>query len=150
MITTINDLLKERGRHVYSISPQQTVFEALQLMAEKDIGALVVLDDERIVGMFSERDYARKVVLKGRSSKNSPVSDIMSTKVYFMAPENTLQECMTLMTIKKIRHVPILKKGELIGMVSIGDLVNKFISLQQETIKELEKYITGGYGASFI
>jgi CBS domain-containing protein len=150
MITTINDLLKERGTHVYSISPQNMVFEALRLMAEKDIGALVVMEDERVVGMFSERDYARKLVLRGRTSRNTPVSDLMSTKVFFMTPDKTIEECMSLMTVKKIRHVPVMEKGKLVGMVSIGDLVNKIISSQMKEIRDLENYIVGGYGVPMV
>jgi CBS domain-containing protein len=147
MITTIRDLLKSRGSHVYSVSPQNTVFQALQLMAEKDVGALVVMEDDRIVGMFSERDYARKLILKGRSSKNTPIGDLMSSKVFFVTPDKTIEDCMTLMTMKKIRHIPVMENGKLVGMVSIGDLVNKVISSQFTTIKDLENYIVGGYGA---
>jgi CBS domain-containing protein len=148
MVTTVKDLLKKRGSHVYSISPKHTVYQALQLMAEKDVGALVVMDDDRIVGMFSERDYARKLILRGRSSKNTPVGELMSTKVYFVSPDQSIENCMTLMTMKKIRHVPVMEKGKLIGMISIGDLVNKIISSQITTIKDLEDYIVGGYGTS--
>jgi CBS domain-containing protein len=148
MITTIQDLLKKRGSHVYSISPRHTVYEALQLMAEKDVGALVVMEDDRVVGMFSERDYARKLILRGRSSKNTPVGDLMSSKVYFVTPDQTVEDCMGLMTVKKIRHMPVMEKGKLIGMVSIGDLVNKIISSQSAAIKDLEDYIVGGYGTS--
>lgn len=145
---TIKDLLKERGTHVYSIAPHATVFEALQEMAEKDVGALVVIENDRVVGIFSERDYARKVALKGRSSRDWPVGDLMTSKIFFITPEKTIEDCMTLMTMKKIRHVPVMDNDKLAGLVSIGDIVSKIISAQKHTIKELENYIIGGYGAT--
>jgi len=145
---TIKDLLKEKGSQVHSIPPHATIYEALQEMADKDVGALVVMEGDRVVGMFSERDYARKVALKGRSSRDWPVGDLMSAKVFFITPEKSLEDCMTLMTMKKIRHVPVMSQDKLVGLVSIGDIVNKIISAQKNEINDLENYIIGGYGSS--
>lgn len=145
---TIKDLLKEKGSQVHTIAPHATIFEALQEMADKDVGALVVMENDRVAGIFSERDYARKVALKGRSSRDWPVGDLMSTKVFFITPEQFIEDCMTLMTMKKIRHVPVMSNDKLVGLVSIGDVVNKIISTQKTEISDLENYIIGGYGAS--
>ncbi len=141
----IKDLLKQRGNHVYTISSDATVFEALGELAEKDIGALVVMDGDKLVGMFSERDYARKIVLKGLSSKISKVGELMTPKVFTISPEKSLDDCMKLMSTKKIRHVPVLERGKLVGLVSIGDIVNRIIYQQTIAIKDLENYIIGGY-----
>ncbi len=141
----IKDLLKQRGNHVYTISSNATVFEALGELAEKDIGALVVVDGDKLVGMFSERDYARKIVLKGLSSKISKVGELMTPKVFTISPDKSLDDCMKLMSTKKIRHVPVLERGKLVGLVSIGDIVNRIIYQQTIAIKDLENYIIGGY-----
>lgn len=141
----IKDLLKQRGNHVYTIPSTATVFEALGELADKDIGALVVVDDGQLVGMFSERDYARKIVLKGLSSKISKVGELMTTKVFTISPEKSIEECMKLMSSKKIRHVPVVERGKLVGLVSIGDVVNRIIYQQTIAIKDLENYIIGGY-----
>ena len=143
--TTVRQILAEKGHTVYSISPQTTVFDALKSMSEKKIGALVVLDGENVVGIFSERDYARKVILEGKSSKTLPVSEIMTTKVLFVSPQNTTEECVALMSQKFIRHLPVMEDGQLIGIVSIGDIMKAIISHQDVMIENLEHYIRGGY-----
>ena len=140
---TIKQLLETKGSTVWTIAPEATVFNALKLMAEKDIGALLVLEGQRVVGVLSERDYARKVVLQGKVSKNTPVKDIMSTSVTMVSPEQRVEECMALMTDKRIRHLPVIENGKLAGIVSIGDLVKEIISEQTFLIKNLEQYIGG-------
>ena len=142
-MTTVRDILQGKGNQVWTIRQDQTVFEALNLMAEKGIGALVVVDDKRIIGMLSERDYARKVILKGKTSRETPVKDIMTSKVCYVAPERTVDECMALMTDKTIRHLPVLENEELSGLVSIGDVVKSMISEREFIIERLEAYITG-------
>ncbi len=143
-MTTAADLLKIKSHQtVFSIAPDARVFEALQLMAEKDIGALVVLEGERVVGILSERDYARKVILRDRSSRETPVRDIMSTHVLYARPDQNTDECMAVMSANRLRHLPVVDDGRLVGMVSIGDLVKNTISEQQFIIGQLEHYITG-------
>ena len=145
---TARKILQRKGGGVWSIGPEETAYEALQLMADKDVGALLVVDGESIVGVFSERDYARKVILKGKSSKSTFVAEIMSTPVFYIEPEKTIEDCMALMTAKRMRHLPVLDKGVLIGLISIGDVVNALITEQKITIRDLENYITGnGYTA---
>ena len=139
----VSDLLKSKGHQVWSVIPDQAVYDALKLMADKNIGALLVLDKDRLVGIFSERDYARKVILKGKSSKNIPVKEIMSSEVVYVRPEQTIQDCMALMTDRHIRHLPVLEGEQLVGMVSIGDVVGSIIFEQGFEIKQLETYITG-------
>ena len=141
----IDTLLKDKGKDIWSIGPQETAFKALEIMAQRNVGALLVIDKGKLVGIFSERDYARKVILKGKSSKDTTVGELMTQDVFYASPENTLQETMALMTAKHIRHMPVLKDGRLIGMVTLGDVVKQIISEQKFTIKELEKYISGGY-----
>lgn len=143
-MSNVRRLLEAKGNEVWSISPEFTVFEALQMMAEKEVGALVVLDGEKLVGVFSERDYARKVALKERSSRNSPVRDMMTAEVICVSPDGTVDDCMKLMTAKRVRHLPVMEEEKLVGIVSIGDVVKKVISDQEFTIQELEKYIVGG------
>jgi CBS domain-containing protein len=138
---TLRQLLAAKGREVYAIGPDARVIEALRRMAEKDVGALLVLDGERLVGVISERDYARKVILHGKSSHDIPVREIMTDKVITVHPGQTVEECMALMTEKRIRHLPVVEGGKVIGIVSIGDLVKEVISEQQRTIRELESYI---------
>ncbi len=145
MIHTIGQLLEAKGKDIWSISPHVTVFEALRIMAKKDIGALLVIDKEKLVGIFSERDYAQKVILKGKSSKNTNVGELMTTEVFYIDPKNTLHECIAIMTVKHIRHMPVLENDQLIGMLTLGDVVKQIISEQEFTIRELEKYISGGY-----
>ena len=140
---TIKQLLEEKGGRVWTIPPQASVYEAIHLMAEKEIGSLLVMDGDRIVGLISERDYARKVILKGRSSKNTRVSDIMSGSILYTHGGQTVQEAMAVMTRHRIRHLPALEDGRLIGIISMGDLVNAIIAEQQFIIEQLEHYITG-------
>lgn len=140
---TINDILQHKGTTTWSIGPEMTVFEAIQLMAEKNIGALLVTEKDKLVGIMSERDYTRKVELKGKSSKDLKVREILSGKVVSVAPTHTIEECMRLMTEHRVRHLPVLDGVKIAGMVSIGDLVNWIISAQSTTIRQLETYITG-------
>ncbi len=143
---TIRQLLRSKGYDIWSIVPQATAYEALQIMSEKDVGALLVIDDEEnLVGIFSERDYARKVILKGKSSKDTSVGELMTDVVFSIDPQDTIQDCMALMTTKHIRHLPVIKNERLIGIVTIGDVVKQIISDQESTIRHLEKYITGDY-----
>lgn len=141
---TVAELLQSKGNaSVYTISPEQTVLEAVALMADKGIGALLVTEGSDVVGIITERDYARKVILLERSSQATPVSDIMTAAVMYVHPSQTSSECMRLMTEKRLRHLPVLENGKLLGLLSIGDLVKGVISDQQETIDQLEQYIRG-------
>ena len=140
---TVRQCLGKKGNEVWSTEPDATVFEALQLMAERDIGALLVLDSGGLVGIFSERDYARKVILYGKSSKETTVGDIMTTQVIFVRPEHTIEECMALMTEERIRHLPVIEGERVIGVISIGDVVKEIISEQEFVIEQLTNYITG-------
>ena len=143
--TTVKEILSEKGHEIWSISPDTTVFDALRSMSEKGVGALVVLENGKVVGVFSERDYARKVTLAGKSEKTLPVKEIMTKRVVFVKPENTTEECMALMTDKHIRHLPVVVDDELVGIISIGDIVNAIISKQEYVIEQLGNYITGAY-----
>ena len=143
----INEILSSKSSQVWSISPEATVFEAIQLMAEKNIGALPVIAGDRLVGVVSERDYTRNVALKGKSSKDTKVREILANPVT-ATPSNTVEECMKLMTANRVRHLPVLDADKLVGLVSIGDLVNWIISAQNVTINQLESYITGHYPGS--
>lgn len=138
---SVRQLLQAKGREVHSITPDARVFDALKLMADKDVGALVVLESGRLAGILSERDYARKVILQGKSSHDIMVRDIMTAKVITVGPEQTVEECMALMTGKRIRHLPVTEGGRLAGLLSIGDLVKEVIAEQEQTIKQLESYI---------
>lgn len=138
---TLKQLLEAKGGNVYSITPDARVFDALKLMADKSVGALVVLDGGRLAGVISERDYARKVILHGKSSHDLKVRDIMTSKVISVHPGQTVEECMTLITEKRIRHLPVTEGERLIGVLSIGDLVKEVIAEQQRTIEQLESYI---------
>ena len=140
---TIRQLLQAKGGVVFSVAPDVRVFDALKLMADKDIGALVVMDGSRLAGILSERDYARKVILKGKSSHDILVREIMTEKVLTVRPDQTVEECMGLMTSKRVRHLPVAEGDRLIGLLSIGDLVKEVIAAQEQTIKELESYIHG-------
>ena len=140
MKITILQVLEAKGSSVWSVSPDALVYDALKLMADKSIGALVVMEGEKMLGIFSERDYARKIMLKGRSSKETRVMDIMSTSVRSIAPWRSIDECMVLMTSKRIRHVPVVDEGKLVGIVSIGDVVKAVISEQESVIRELEGF----------
>ena len=143
----VKDLLQGKGDQVWAISPQATVYEALELMANKNIGALVVTENGKLVGILTERDYARKVVLLGRSSKSTTVAELMSTDVVCVTRDDTIEHCMGLMTEKRTRHLPVLEDGRLLGLISIGDIVKAIISDRELTIRELERYITGGHSS---
>jgi len=141
---TVMQLLRGKGHAVLSVSPETSVFEALRVMAEKNIGALLVVEGEGLVGIFSERDYARKVVLKGKASKETPVREIMTSPVLYVRPEQTIEECMALMTDKHVRHLPVLQdETRLVGVISIGDVVKTIIAEQEFMIEQLQNYITG-------
>ncbi len=144
-MTTVAKLLMSKGHEIWSIPPDCSVFEALEMMAEKNIGGLLVLENDKPVGIFTERDYARKLILKGRFSKNTQVSDLMTKNILYVEPHNTIDDCMKLMTTKRIRHLPVLDNGRLTGILTIGDLVKQIISEQKTTIHQLENYISGGY-----
>lgn len=139
---TIKQLLEEKGGEVWSIGPDASVYDALALMADKSIGALLVMEGEQTVGLISERDYARKLVLKGLASKDTKVSEIMTARVVCVAPGQTVEDGMALMTEKRVRHLPVFDEGRVLGLVSIGDLVKAIISQQQFIIEQLEQYIS--------
>ena len=145
MKTTVEQMLKQKGRDVWTISPNATVMEALKLMAEKNVGALVVTHDDEVVGIISERDYARKVVLRNKASINTKVKEIMTEKVYYVGPKTTAEECLTLTVQQNIRHLPVLKNGDLVGMISIGDVVKAVIGEQETELRQLSDYISGKY-----
>lgn len=144
-VENIRSILKVKGNAVWSLAPADTVYDAIAMMAEKGVGALVVCDAGRVAGILSERDYARKVILKGKSSKDTRVAEIMTTPVITVEPRHTVVECMRLMTSHRIRHLPVLEENRLVGIVSIGDIVNSLISAQAETIQQLRNYVTGHY-----
>jgi CBS domain-containing protein len=141
MTKTVHQVLKRKSHRVVSIGPDASVFEALRLMADHDIGSLVVMDGERLAGIFSERDYARQIVLLGKSSRETHVREIMTHKVLCVRPEQTIDECMALMTQKRVRHLPVLDHKKVVGLISIGDVVKEVISEQQAMIEQLEQYI---------
>ena len=138
---TVQQLLESKRYSVVSVEPSTTVLDALKVMADKEIGAVIVIDDGHLIGIFSERDYARKVVLQGKSSKDTPVREIMTEKVVCVGPEQTIDDCMGLMTDKRIRHLPVLEHKKVIGVVSIGDVVKEMLSEKEFVIKQLESYI---------
>ncbi|MDM0011002.1 CBS domain-containing protein [Variovorax sp. J22P168] len=141
---TVAEILKAKGNSaVHAIAPSASVYEAVALMAEKNVGALLVMDGERIVGMVTERDYARKVVLLSRSSKETPLRDVMTAAVIYVRPDQTTEDCMALMTQSRIRHLPVLDNGKLVGLISIGDLVKGIMSEQTFIIEQLQSYISG-------
>jgi len=144
---SVGAILAHKGSAVWSIAPNATVFDAIQLMADKNVGALPVVENDRLVGIISERDYTRKVILKGKSSKETPVRDIMTVELVTADPGDSVTGCMHLMTDQRVRHLPVLEGAKMIGIVSIGDLVRRIISAQTATIDNLEKYITGDYPA---
>ncbi len=142
---TISAILSRKGSVVHSIVPEATVFEAIQQMADKNVGALLVIAGEKLVGIISERDYTRKIALKGKSSKQTPVREIISGQVFFVSPNHTVEECMRLMTENRVRHLPVMEGERIVGVISIGDLMNWTISSQNVTIDQLENYISGQY-----
>jgi len=139
----ISDILSHKGGLVWSVPPETTVFDAIKMMADKNVGALLVTKEGRLAGILSERDYTRNVVLKGRSSKETTVREIISGRVISVTPDHTVEECMRLMTEHRIRHLPVLQGPQILGVISIGDLVNSIISSQNSAIQQLETYITG-------
>lgn len=143
-MNTVRDILNAKGGEAWSVSPEITVFETLKLMAERNIGAVLVVDAGRPIGMFSERDYARQVILKGKASKDTPVREVMSMHVVFVRPAQKLEECMALMTDKRVRHLPVLEGERVIGVVSIGDVVKAMISEKEFIIEQLATYISSG------
>ncbi len=142
MMKTVGELINSKGAEVQSISPDNSVYEAVQKMAEYGIGALLVMEGDKVIGILSERDYARKVILQNRGSKTTKVSEIMTTNVNYAEPDHSVEQCMSLMTEKRFRHLPVMDGDKVVGMLSIGDLVKEVISEQQSTIEMLEKYIT--------
>jgi CBS domain-containing protein len=142
-MTTVRSILQSKSSDVWSVAPDTLVFDTLKILAEKNIGALLVVEGDRLVGIFSERDYARKVALKGEHSRNIAVRNIMSPNPVSVTPDQSIDDCMALMTDKHIRHLPVLEHGKLAGLISIGDVVKALISQHVDTIKQLENYITG-------
>ena len=142
-IGTIDSILHHKGSQVWSISPDKTVFEAIEMLAAKNIGALPVIENGKVIGIFSERDYTRKIALAGKSSKDTRVREIISTDVIFVTPESSVEECMHLMTEHHIRHLPVCQDEKLVGLISIGDLVNWTISTQSAALDQMENYLAG-------
>jgi CBS domain-containing protein len=140
---TISEILNHKGGQVWSVSPEEMVFDAIQLMADKNIGALLVIESGRLVGILTERDYTRKVALKGKSSKQTAVKEILSGHIIHVTPDHTIEDCMRLMTEHRVRHLPVLDGDRIMGVVSIGDLVNWIITAQSSTIQQLQTYISG-------
>ena len=138
---TVKQLVEEKPHKLLSVTPRMSVFEALQKMAEFDVGALVILDEGRLVGIFSERDYARKLILHGKSSRETRVEEIMTTRVVCIGPDRSAEECMALMTDKRVRHLPVLEDKKVVAVISIGDVVREMIEDQKHTIEQLEQYI---------
>jgi CBS domain-containing protein len=142
-MTTVRSVLQSKGSDIWSTAPDTLVFDALKVMAEKNVGALLVMEGNQLIGIFSERDYARKVVLEGESSHTIAIRNVMTSGVISVTPDQSIEDCMTLMTGKHIRHLPVLENSKLVGMISIGDVVKAIISQHEDTIKQLENYITG-------
>jgi CBS domain-containing protein len=141
MATYVKELLK--GKNTWTIAPSTSVYDAISEMAAREIGALLVIDGDKVVGIITERDYARKIILEGKSSKNTPVSEIMTTRVIYVVPDQKLEECMALMSAKRIRHLPVLEGDRLVGMISIRDVVKEMISEREFIIDQLTRYISG-------
>ena len=142
-MTTIARLLDTKGHDAWSVPPDASVYDAIKLMADREVGALLVLEGQKLIGIMSERDYARKVILQDRSSRDTPVSTIMTERVVYIRPEQSVEDGLTLMTAKRIRHLPVLKDDQVVGIVSIGDLVKSIIADREHLIEQLENYITG-------
>lgn len=148
LTTTARSLLDEKGRQIYAVAPAATVYDAIALMSEKGIGALLVMDGDRLAGILSERDYARRVVLQGKGSRDTRVEEIMTSPVITISPSATVDECMHMMTDSRVRHLPVVDGGRVAGVLSIGDIVRAVITEQRETIQHLHNYIGGSYGHS--
>jgi CBS domain-containing protein len=147
MTETIASILRNKGGEIWSVDPEGTVYDAIAMMADKGIGALLILSEGKLVGVLSERDYARKIILQGRSSKSTRVREIMTGDPVTVTPEHTVDECMRIITHHRVRHLPVMDGDRLLGVISIGDLVNAIIASQAQTIDHLHTYITGGYPA---
>ena len=143
MLITVREILKSKGSEVFSVHPESTVYEALQIMAERNVGALLVFDSARLAGIFSERDYARKLVLKGKFSRTTMVKKVMTEEVITVTPEEDIEQCMDIMTNHRVRHLPVVQQNKVVGVISIGDIVKAIISDQKFTIGVLEQYIAG-------
>jgi CBS domain-containing protein len=141
----VSDVLKEKGSDVCIISPTSTVYQGLQLMAEKDVGAVLIMENRELIGIFTERDYARKVILHGKSSLTTPIKELMVKDILYVSPSDTIDDCMAIMSDKHLRHLPVMQDGELVGLVSMRDVVHHLIQHKNFKIKELERYITGSY-----
>jgi CBS domain-containing protein len=143
-LTPVSSLLHQKGSTVWQVSPEATVFDAIKLMSEKNIGALTVMSGDRLVGIFTERDYTRKIALMGKTSKDTRVQEVLSGEVVCVTPNDSVEECMRLMTEHRIRHLPVVEGQKVLGIISIGDLVNWIISAQNSAIEQMEQYIAGG------
>lgn len=144
-LTTVDTILEWKGHQVYAVSPEATVFEALEMMRDKNVGALLVYEGDRLIGVLSERDYARKVAIEGRNSRQTPVREILSADLFTVESRATVPECMALMAARRIRHLPVLEAGRVVGVISMGDLVKWVIDSQSATIDQLQSYISGTY-----
>ena len=145
----VMDVLKSKDSNIWSITSQETTYKALEIMADKDIGALLVIDEGQLVGVFSERDYARKVILKGKSSRETTVGELMTAQVFSISHDKSIDECMALMTAARSRHMPVMEAGKLVGVLTMGDIVNVTITTQKIEIDDLKNYVTGGYGSEW-